>query len=415
MATSAASTVGATAHVSTVRDVLGRVEYAGRGGLTATNVSVGGRERLILLGGADRTGEHYNDIVDLDVQSGTASRMDTSGVVLPAFGGHATASIGEQLLVFGGINFVEERVFDEIFQLKLECNATGRVHGRWSHPTVAGEVPLGRTGHSLIAIPMELASLGDGTEATSTHGLVLFGGSSPAEGPMNDVHALLPTSQHSESHLPASTIEHTRAGGSSGASASPVSYTWHALPAGGDVPKAREMHSCFFRPGEVPVKWPLGLSSRGGAPGHAEGPALIVHGGRDDEGKCLATMHVLDLNALRWSKPISTPFSSASAVTAADPTGKIFYIYGGWAGTTELSDKLLRLDTSVSNEIARWAWSVVSLLPKPIPPPRFAAAGALVARGPAASAAPVADGPVLAVVGGMTVEEDLRDYLVIHV
>jgi hypothetical protein len=67
------------------------------------------------------------------------------------------------------------------------------------------------------------------------------------------------------------------------------------------------------------------------------------------------------------------------------------------------------LDTSAGASAKDWKWLEVSLLPKPVPQPRFAAAGVVVRT---KGAEPGATGHSLLVIGGMNPERDLSDILI---
>jgi hypothetical protein len=429
--------------VSVSTDVLSRLKYSGRGGLTATTLTFAGdtdagKKRVILFGGADRAGEHYNDVVIVNPSTGTADRMSASGRFFPSpLGGHAAvmhvkdgasacfgtvesssnaveasrrAAIGAhaRMLVFGGIDFVEERVFDEVYELRIApassdsiaSPSVGGISAEWHRTKVEGEAPLARTGHSLIEIPisshMEPSTtsfieplVGGAVTDPVVSVAVVFGGSSPVEGPMNDLYAL----QSMQSEDPAS-----------------YKYRWQPLGTTGDAPQPRELYAAFFRPGSSGELLSPALTSEFSKPtpspaADADCPSLVIIGGRNSEGKALKTMHVLNLSTMKWSKSYKIPHAVASAATAASSDGRKLYVYGGWAGATELSSAVHILDTTRGSDPSTWIWTTPTLSPSPLPPPRFACAGVL---------SETAAGPAMLVFGGMEAERDADDMLILR-
>lgn len=327
--------------------VLSGVGVSGRAGSTLS--SAGGA--VIVFGGADRTGEHFGDAFYVDLPAGALRPAEISGVSPPKCGGHAAISIakpdgGALLLVFGGIDFVEEEVFNDVFEATVDGAAGEAVKLRWRRPDVSGPRPDGRTGHSLTAVPP--SAPGVVCEA------LLFGGCSPYSGPMADLHAL--------------RMRFT------GPPGSPLSYEWAPLEAPGDErPAPREMHHAFLRPPPA---------------GDGSPPLLVVVGGRGDAGAPLRSLHAFDLRAGAWLPGVATPHAVVSAAGLSSHGGAVVHLYGGWAGDTELQAGVVTLDTRPPGGPAAWTWTRVLLAPPRVP--RFAAAAALVRLAPAAPGAPFA-------------------------
>lgn len=430
--------------------------YAPRGGAVAVGVTWHGGPAVVVQGGADRTGEHYADACLYEPGGSRARRLeaDAGDVALPLCGGHtavtlppcpsadgaaatATSSSGRtRIVLFGGINFVDEVVYDEVFEVSLAERSGGGGGGGGGgkkgkakdgdaipmsvrRPRVEGEAPLGRTGHAMVSLPLAPAptspsSEGGGESPSAWAAALLFGGSSPSDGVMADLHVLY-------------AFDKERDG-----SASPW-YRWQGCGTTGAVPTGRELHALFCRPGtrraggcSSPALHAAGASPAGphrlavaagggdtaaaAAAADEEPDALVVVGGRAGDGSVLAEVAVLDLHTLTWAEPVPAPCPIASAATGVSHGGRVAYLYGGWAGATELSGKLLRLDMREGGlDARRWSWTTISLSPRPLPPPRFAAAGCAL---PAAAAA-TPDDARLYVFGGMSAEEDLRDVLTI--
>lgn len=446
------------------------------------------------------------------VHAGDA-RDATTGGALAAVGGHAAASVvvnGEAaLLVFGGINATSADGQTEtvaasgalwrggVWHLLRAGAAAGGSDGAGDAAPVppvvldAGIAPGERTGHSLCTVPPPIvlrsdagvganvkeegvaaalseAPLADAAAALPSQPLrtvlggdparsscVLFGGSSPHEGPLNDCFVL--------------TAEVRGKGGSGGAAEGAAEgalprlplwgFSWSEVAASGDTPSPRELHSAFVRPAIVQ------LLPGGGAEATSsealvrvlQPPALVLHGGRGADGRPRSDVCVLDLHARAWLPGARSPHALCAAAAAPSPSGLQLLLWGGQASAEALSSGLVRLDTAPAalcssaaggsnvaggscngNSAAggsgsgaaggsgvvagddgtahtvptglhpsTWLWQAVPL--STTPAPRFAAAAAALpdpARGPRACA--------LVVFGGMTAAEDLSEALVVR-
>jgi len=467
---------------------------------------VGVSDSAVLCGGADRTGEHFNDVAVFDAAGSSliACLPLTTGCTMPKMGGHVAVPVcfhnhapsehrERQLvsLLFGGINFVEERVFNDVFELVVSSDTASGSAGASRYAclraTCSGIVPEGRTGHTLTPLPLVLL---DGAHIPGTGGLsqlrcfLLFGGSSPIDGVMNDLQLLVavPTGDCSKdaasdvagavaapvaaadgADIPicGSASAPTAASRSDGPAVCPPATAaapaaryhlhWHQLPTKGPAPTPREMHSSFIRPGvqhlyeggactaETEARKPLlmlaaafqegvraalsaAAASRAGSadgsgvtvtsPGVAvaaasppsaaapvagcEPPALVVLGGRNEDGGPQMDGCILDLSTLTWQRPARIPHAVISAASGTIPVGVLpgsqgsgvsaamtagvdsaaaddpstvaataepihaapatapcfacaggfqHFVFGGWDGAAGLSDKLLMLDT----------------------------------------------------------------------
>jgi hypothetical protein len=405
-----------------------RVEgIGGRGGGTLCGGVDGGG--LLAVGGSNRSGDLFSDQL-VFTQPALAPRplpAGQGGCALPGIGGHSATSVsisgaGSGVLLFGGINFVEETVAAGLYE-------------RWAGsgwreiPPVPQKTPSGRTGHTLSAVPPPIilspAPSAAGTGAAAPAGApalalrevvgwdasaplaVLFAGSTPADGPLCDLHLLRCSS-----------------GGPAAEGLGARQYTWSTPATTGPAPGPRELHAAFVRPAIVQLEEASSSSSgSGGGGGSSSGEtvvhllapaALCVHGGRSEDGAPLRDLCVLDLQALAWLPPVKTPHALCSSAAAPSPNGLALLQFGGLqGGSGGLSGACLVLDTGASGAALApeaWGWSAVAL-PPPAPPPRFAAAAGALAFG----AGEGGDLCRLCVWGGMTVEEDLAIALWIDV
>ncbi len=74
---------------------------------------------VIIFGGADRNQCHYGDIVVSRPSTGfnVWEKIETTGDVPMPRSGHSVAAFGRYMLLFGGIDFAEEAVFNDLYSL----------------------------------------------------------------------------------------------------------------------------------------------------------------------------------------------------------------------------------------------------------------------------------------------------------
>ncbi len=124
---------------------------------------------LYIIGGASRDGTHYSDVHAYDLSPRVWSGpLECSGTRPPAVSGHAAVCVGDEVLVFGGMDVVEGTIHNTLFALCTRSLV-------WRKPKVTGQLPDHRNAHAMVA-----------RGAT----VYLFGGSSPDTGPMNDFYVL---------------------------------------------------------------------------------------------------------------------------------------------------------------------------------------------------------------------------------
>lgn len=228
--------------------------WSPRGGTTAAASNC---TNVFAFGGADRAGAHFADLLMINVASGSTATIPLSPQP-PASGGHAAAviqssdalaadSFSTTMIVHGGVNFAEERAFDSIIELAV-AHPAAEIAGAaatWCAIKPHGTVPEARTGHTLTPLPLTLLSTAGAVfEAVrGTRCFLLFGGSSPSTGPMNDVHLLVA--------VPLRLADGPVAAADDAASAAAgprFSYHWQQLATRGAAAEPREMHGAFVRP-----------------------------------------------------------------------------------------------------------------------------------------------------------------------
>lgn len=456
----------------------------GRGGSTVSIVN----GLAIAFGGADRNGTLFSDVLSVDAARGRIDAVTPAegSTAVEPLGGHAAATVSldwtwagvesvegggggqvsgkvvepvsltrrsgdERMVVFGGMNFTAEATLSGLWEWAplgggestarqdgsaVGSGAGGPIAGAWRAVNTEGISPQGRTGHTMHAVPPPIvlaphpsgnASLDDaaGPPApivtlgnilgadTRESIIVLFGGSTPDDGPLNDTWLL-------RARAPPGPLT----GGA-------PSYEWEHVAFKGTPPAPRELHAAFVRPAIVRlVAAAPGTGAGAGEVGATRvrvlaPPALVVHGGRCEDGSPRPDLCVLDLATRTWLQQTRAPHARCAAAAAPTPCGLRLLQYGGQASLAELARGAIELDTSGATLEAEgmdadeakglrpseWRWRA---LPAPVAAPlRFAAAAAAL---PARSG--ISKGPgacTLVVVGGMTAIEDLAEAILLDV
>jgi hypothetical protein len=332
---------------STVTKLSTPLTFKARGGSVAISVSRPSdtADSVLVYGGADREGNHFNDVLLLSPGSDGTYNQEHLPVTkqkpaaLPALAGANGVALSDlEILLFGGINFVEETVSNDLLTARLLVEGEKTTGIEWAKAKQSGEKPAGRTGHVIAPIPLHLAIAAEaiveeakGLALPHTQAFILFGGSSPYSGAMNDLLALVAVRKPGDEK------------GGVGA----YHFHWEALPTKGKAPAQREMHTGFVRPPMgasseyAPaiqtavrnaleksgfVALPTGLpwdkitaSSLAPAPATGSGatcaPYLVVAGGRNDEGAAQRDTCVLDLSSLVWHDPVPLPHAVISSAS----------------------------------------------------------------------------------------------------
>ena len=150
-----------------------------RGGATLTFLP--STKQLLVLGGADRVGEEYGfrkvGLFNLETNAWSLDTLATGAAPGPRNGHTSTLIADRWLYVFGGLHISSETCFNEIYCLdiktmvwtKFDLNSTGTSKQR----------PRPRNGHTACHVAVSTDS--------SKASIYYFGGSSPAQGLMNDM------------------------------------------------------------------------------------------------------------------------------------------------------------------------------------------------------------------------------------
>jgi hypothetical protein len=502
---------------ASIAAVSGRPGGAGGSGSSSSSSS----SSLWLFGGADRMGELYSDlhvaepgpplkltpaalptvaVAAFRTVHGNGEGREAAGggdgaapsspssadAPIPPLAGLASVALtvgGETRVVhYGGVNFVEERVYNVMLELRPDIVAGREAGGEgegegpltpvstpaqracWrtlmpldsatpgakknkggpsveSSMRVEGDLPPGRTGHSLVVVPppillpapteeakgdsssfpapVPLSSVPGGASPHSAE-CWLFGGSSPMEGPMNDIFRL--------------TVSSGGGDGAGGAGTGEWRYSWKEVGTSGPAPAPRELHAAFVRPAVVQRVDESASAAAGSSSSLVrvlQPPTLIVFGGRNEDGGGAPRSDVcaLDLMSMTWAAPSKAGFASAAGAFCQSPDGLTAFLFGGQNRASDITGNLLRMDLRCGLggaegsappagplEPATLRWEALDVHPKPSP--RFAASAACTAGVLAAAAggeAPATSVLSVHVFGGMTVESDLADLLTITV
>lgn len=144
-----------------------------RGGASIIEVD----DCIIMFGGANRQQENFNDLIIYrrnDVNS-TWKSVDCHGDIPASRSGHAVAAYGRFMLLFGGIDFTEEKCYNDLYCLNIDTL-------EWKYVGEAGVEITARNSHSMSVIT---------NPSSNDSWLVIYGGASPELGPLGDTYAAL--------------------------------------------------------------------------------------------------------------------------------------------------------------------------------------------------------------------------------
>jgi hypothetical protein len=133
---------------------------------------------FLLFGGVDRQQEHFHDLLMgyIDKSKLVTKIVECQGDIPNPRSGHSMVSYGPYVFLFGGIDFMEEEVYNDLYILDTRSWI-------WNYVGESGHEIIGRNSHSMSILCDSGKSV-----------LVIFGGASPEHGPLRDtVYAALPS------------------------------------------------------------------------------------------------------------------------------------------------------------------------------------------------------------------------------
>ena len=361
--------------------------FPARGGCTATMVG----SSMFVVAGADRAGNHMNDVHVLDTTSwewrqATVAQDDAAAALSPR-SGHSAVACGSYLVIFGGANMSVEACYNDVCLLATGIKPPPPTHthtrppnpptrqGGMRHPRSHRVPPLLPGTRRILPCtdpadpfaalrtdsdeltwaqadpsgPKPTARNSHSATMVSPTAMVVFGGASET-GPLNDVHVL------DLSDLSA-----------------PV---WAAVQCRGQVPAAREMHTATL--------WPTVDAM---AAESAQATSILVLGGRVESGEVLADAWSLAPDTWTWTE-VNHTMPTPRCAHVAEVVNSQVVLFGGIDGAG-LPEDLMALDDG--------GWGPVETVGSTLPPPRFGHAGT------------VAPGVGMLIFGGISVTDDLLD------
>lgn len=349
---------------------------------------------LFLFGGADRGQCHFSDLWMYQKSDSSYDwfKGDSSGDVPTPRSGHATVLYDGAMLLFGGIDYSEEAVYNDLYCLDLETL-------EWKYVGEAGEEVIARNSHSLGVV------LG----ADGHTYLVIYGGASPSEGPLGDTYY--------------ANLSDLRSG---------MFVNWIRMEVPVEVsPGQREMHSTCCYHGRMYIAggrnetevlsdiWCLGSSTASSAEGEGSTCPLLW---TKLEGFSLDTPRCAHGGAI-------IPFPSD---IAGEPDIVAMCLFGGFTGAGVSADLIMADITPVTSSTTSVSSTTRSICPwktvnvKGEMPPRFGLAMCVApnwvnantttsSTGVAAVADSSVTRPGLVIFGGVNAERDLNDFWLLQV
>ncbi|CAK4081113.1 unnamed protein product [Aphanomyces euteiches] len=300
---------------------------AKRGGATLTPVTSEGKTLLYLIGGANRAAEAFNDVhvFDYDKKRWTQASPQDNSAFEPR-SGHTSIAIGACIYVFGGANLREGKVYNDLHILNTDTM-------EWTSPCADGDIPPPRSSHIAVALPQ---------------GMLIFGGSSPLVGGMNDTFLLTSKDGH---------------------------FTWKSIasPEAATLAK-RELHSACV------------LNN-----------LVYICGGRLESGELCDELSILDTETWTWTIESMPAWRRCAHVSGV--VHNQWLHFGGWDGGAEFCDDCWQLALDVRSSCCKAPMRQVELNGQGNG--RFAHCGCVV-------------DDKLVIFGGMTVQDDLNDTLILH-
>ncbi|KAJ0394109.1 hypothetical protein ATCC90586_003974 [Pythium insidiosum] len=294
---------------------------APRGGATLTQAPNGD---VFLIGGANRDALSFGDVYCLDLASKSWSYVRPAGGSLSPRSGHSAVAFGHQLVVFGGLDASRGAVLNDVQVFDTETK-------RWWTPRVDADAdsrdrPTPRNAHAAIRLARDR--------------MLVFGGSSPFVGAMDDLFVL---------HIP---VEDDARDAPSPSPAAPTPWRWERIETT-ERPAARELHAACWLPG---------------APRR-----ICFVGGRGRDGGLCDDVAVLDVERWTWTlqrPPIAPQCWQRCAHVAAIVDRQLVSCWqrcahvaaivdrqlvsvGGWDGA-EISADAWVLSAALDSDIGTW-------------------------------------------------------------
>ncbi|KAJ0393221.1 hypothetical protein P43SY_000931 [Pythium insidiosum] len=288
---------------------------APRGGATLTQAPNGD---VFLIGGANRDALSFGDVYCLDLASKSWSYVRPAGGSLSPRSGHSAVAFGHQLVVFGGLDASRGAVLNDVQVFDTETK-------RWWTPRVDADAdsrdrPTPRNAHAAIRLARDR--------------MLVFGGSSPFVGAMDDLFVL---------HIPVEDDAHDAP--SPGAS---TPWRWERIETT-ERPAARELHAACWLPG---------------APRR-----ICFVGGRGRDGALCDDVAVLDVARWTWTlqrppnapqcwqrcahRPPNAPQCWQRCAHVAAIVDRQLVSVGGWDGA-EISADAWVLSAALDSDVGTW-------------------------------------------------------------
>ena len=74
-------------------------------------------DSMFVVGGAARTGDHFDDVHKFDLRAGKWVPVTVTGAKPPKMSGHSAVAFGDKLVVFGGMNMEAQEMYNDVWVL----------------------------------------------------------------------------------------------------------------------------------------------------------------------------------------------------------------------------------------------------------------------------------------------------------
>ncbi|RUS22386.1 hypothetical protein BC937DRAFT_89461 [Endogone sp. FLAS-F59071] len=243
-----------------------------RSGHSADQVALG--NDIFLFGGVAK-GQPRRDLFIIESTSLNSHPIVSNGEIPSPRSGHSTVTIGNYLLVFGGIPNTDEKCDESLYVLNVSTK-------QWIRPQIDGNLPLGRFGHSAVVVGSRMFIFGGQVDDHYLNDLIVF-----------DVNT------RKNSYLIFILYRHLN-------TVTSTAPQWDFVVAGNEAPAGRRGHISAYHDGKV-----------------------YIFGGRDGEA-FYNDLWAYDIQYNAWSQIqatnyIPSPRESAAATIVDD----VIYVFGG--------------------------------------------------------------------------------------